>query len=45
MVMCHRRQYSAMFLEKKGRSKFSVTFTPSIWATPMVMSMPPVKSA
>ena len=45
MVMCQRRQYSAVFLEKNGRLKFSVTSMPSIWATPMVMSMPPVKSA
>lgn len=31
--------------EKYGRIKFSATFTPNTCAIPMVISMPPVKSA
>ena len=45
MVMCQRRQYSAVDLEKKGRWKFSASSIPRHSAAPMVTSMPPVKSA
>ena len=43
--MCHRRQYSFRDLEKYGRWKFSMTRIPRASERPIVMSIPPVKSA